>query len=190
MKGFIQGIFVLISSLAVLAEEQPLLEIASHTNGIILQWAAKQPSGGEILLKYQVQQSPDLQAWSSYGPPIRSTATNQPFSRLVEKRSSRAFYRVTVNSESRTSALATGGENVFGYSDLLANALEEIGQISPEQFAERFSSKTDYLPSLTWDPTTAEFWPAFSVDPAVYNAELIPGVDDLRQFDFRLNAEE
>lgn len=172
------------------AQDRPPLEILNTADSVQLRWLAKQNEPSPKLLKYQVERSFDLQSWSAYGPPVRSAATNQQVSRPIERTSSPAFYRLFVSADSRTSALASGGESVFGYSDLFAEALNQIGQISPEQFNSRFSPDESYKSALDWDPTTAEFWPAFNQDPAAYNVGLIPGVDDLRQFNFRLNETE
>ena len=176
--------------LRAVAQDRPSVQIVNAADSIQLRWLAKQNDTSPQLLKYQLERSFDLQSWSVYGTPIRSAATNQPVSRPIERTSAPAFYRLIVSADSRTSALASGGESVFGYSDLFAEALKEIGQISPEEFRSRFSPDETYKAALDWDPATAEFWPAFNQDPAVYNVGLIPGVDDLRQFDFRLNTEE
>lgn len=171
------------------AQERPSLRTSAGQNGIFLEWDARQSSAAPALLKYQLEQSLDLRSWSAFSSPIRSSATNQSFSRLLSPSAGTAFYRLSVTPDSVSSALGSGGESVFGYKDAFANALQEIGQISPAQFAARYP-QPDYLPAIAWDPTTAEFWDAFNIDPAVYNVGLVPGLDDLRHFDFRLNAEE
>ena len=42
------------------------------------------------------------------------------------------------------------------------SALGRIGEISPDEFADRFGPAGDYLPQLTWDPTTARYWDQFA----------------------------
>jgi hypothetical protein len=44
------------------------------------------------------------------------------------------------------------------YSAVFDQELRRIGQISPQEFAERYRSQASYLPKITWDPTTARFW--------------------------------
>jgi hypothetical protein len=53
----------------------------------------------------------------------------------------------------------------FGYSAFFDAQLEKIGQVSPDDFARRYPSRAEYLPKLTWDPTTAKFWDKFQMDP-------------------------
>ncbi|MEQ8999618.1 MAG: hypothetical protein RID53_24220 [Coleofasciculus sp. B1-GNL1-01] len=42
------------------------------------------------------------------------------------------------------------------YPSAFAQALKEIGQISPLDFAQRYPHNAQYLPQLTWNPTTAQ----------------------------------
>jgi hypothetical protein len=73
-----------------------------------------------------------------------------------------------------------------GYSALFAAKLAEIGQITPEEFSRRYASKAEYLPRLTWDPTTARFWKEFNNPMGTKGA---PG--GLRKkFDFSLDERE
>ena len=44
------------------------------------------------------------------------------------------------------------------YSAAFDRELEKVGQISPQEFAQRYQSRASYLPKVTWDPTTARFW--------------------------------
>jgi hypothetical protein len=48
--------------------------------------------------------------------------------RKIEGGDEYSFYRLRVSDAVEASALATGGEGVFGYSDLFAESLREIGQ--------------------------------------------------------------
>lgn len=54
---------------------------------------------------------------------------------------------------------------MFGYGDAFAQELQRIGQISPDQFAAMFPAEANYLPSLSWDPTSAEYWDQFNAHP-------------------------
>jgi hypothetical protein len=57
-----------------------------------------------------------------------------------------------------------------------AKELRKVGQISPAEFARRYSGKASYLEKLTWDPTTGKFFEQFN-RKAGWN-------------DFKLNAAE
>jgi hypothetical protein len=67
-------------------------------------------------------------------------------------------------------------------------ALQQIGRISPQTFAERYISKANYLTQLSWDPTTAQFWDEFNRDPKATHHD--PNASTQRRTDFRLNEAE
>jgi hypothetical protein len=79
----------------------------------------------------------------------------------------------------------------------LTAAFEEevikVGQITPDQFAQRFATKAKYQAKISWDPTTGKYWDRFSQDP-----DQIKGMGEGRLFgprvkslfDFRLNDRE
>lgn len=64
-------------------------------------------------------------------------------------------------------AKAAKSDNL-GYTAAFEAELKKIGQISPSDFSRRFLPRGEYLPRLTWDPTTAKFWDQIMMDP---NAE-------------------
>jgi hypothetical protein len=77
----------------------------------------------------------------------------------------------------------------FGYTAAFDEELGRIGPITPHQFAQRYGAKSAYLPRLTWDPTTAQFWDRLQADPKDVR------VNPKKQpwgppFDFRFNDQE
>lgn len=68
--------------------------------------------------------------------------------------------------------LGSDGAQVFGYGDAFAQELQRIGQISPDQFATMFPNSANYLPGISWDPSTAQFWDRFNVSYRLNSAEL------------------
>ncbi len=88
------------------------------------------------------------------------------------------------------SSVATTAGDVFGYSAVFDEELKQIGQISPQDFTQRYASKAQYLPQISWDPTTAKFGDKFNLSPtepisADFN-ELPAGF----RHDFQLSPEE
>src|SRR5262245_7388020 len=61
-----------------------------------------------------------------------------------------------------------------------AKELRKVGQISPADFARRYSAKASYLEKPSWDPTTGKFWDGFHKSWDRRGA----------WYDFRLNAAE
>ena len=58
-------------------------------------------------------------------------------------------------------------EDGLGYSKAFEAALQDIGQISPEQFAARYPLPQPYLKELPTDPSTAKYFDQFALDPAM-----------------------
>jgi len=118
---------VLYDGVCAFAQERPPAQIVQRPGGgTQVEWRL---SGTGELLRYQLEQSADLRLWTPIGTPLRSASTEGRVSRQIDPTEKRSFYRVALVPETRNSVLALGGADVFGYSDLFAEALKEIGQI-------------------------------------------------------------
>jgi len=71
----------------------------------------------------------------------------------------------------------------LGYSAAFDVEIARIGQITPQQFAERYPDTAKYLAKLSWDATKAKFFDAFMTDPATLSQKV-------RNMDFRMNEAE
>jgi Protein of unknown function (DUF3160) len=58
------------------------------------------------------------------------------------------------------------GPDPFGLAAAFDPELKEIGQITPREFADRYPTP-NYLPKLSWDPTTAKFFDKVNADKVV-----------------------
>lgn len=67
-----------------------------------------------------------------------------------------------------TQVISRDPGDVFGYSAAFDEALKQMGQISPQEFAERYASRAEYLHQISYDPTTAKFWDAFNLMPTIF----------------------
>jgi hypothetical protein len=69
-------------------------------------------------------------------------------------------------------------EGDLGYGTAFAAELQKIGQISPQEFANRYGAKTSYLAKLDWDPTTATFFDRFDLGEfrVAISDELLGGI--------------
>jgi len=86
--------------------------------------------------------------------------------------------------------VVTTASDVFGYTATFDEELKQLGQISPQDFAQRYATNAQYLPKINWDPTTAKFWDKFSLSPEQLKIQVdySSGID--RRIDFQLNSEE
>ena len=182
-----------------------LLFAAIHAPGatdqIVLQYKLLGPQG-EIGLhsqmalpvsgtypEYTIQCSTNLQAWQNVGGPISgSVGVSDELLRVaVPLVGERAFYRVAASVKLSPGG-SRSGASVYGYATEFGRELQRIGQLSLADFVAQYGATNQYLPGLTFDPTTAEFWNLFSIDPAVWNATNI--WQNRRLYDFRLNTNE
>jgi hypothetical protein len=84
--------------------------------------------------------------------------------------------------------IAKTAGDVFGYNAAFEEAIAKIGQISRQEFAQRYAGKrVEYIPQISWNPTTAKFWDDFNLDVSDINN---PNRKIWRSHDFRLNASE
>jgi hypothetical protein len=198
---------LMLASLALLAAtvNHSLAQGASHDANIKLTLSRDGPnlkihwpsqsvgSGGTAVFPwFEVQRSTDFNQWQPLGERQRGSAAlpDLSLSLALGTDQPRAFYRLLVVEQPAVANLGSGGAEVFGYGDAFTQALQRIGQISPDEFAVMFPSTASYLPGITWDPTTAEFWDLFNADPDVLNADKQPGDPGYRYVDYRLNAPE
>jgi len=181
---------VLVSS----ASEAPKLSLVRSGTGVELTWpgTVQAPDGSIIRPYFEVQRSTDLQRWQPVGERMRAAAAarDQSLSAFITSGEPRAFYRLLSVDPIAATGLGTGGAEVFGYGAAFKKELGRIGQISPDQFAMMFPSPTNYLPGISWDPTTPQFWDQFNADPNVVNSNKNSGDPGYRSVDFRLDSTE
>ena len=146
------------------------------------------PSG----LYFELQRSPNLRLWEPIGERQHAAAAGSVPSLGVTLALDQpdAFYRLLSVEPETVPRLGTGGAEVFGYGDAFANQLQQIGQVSPDQFAALFPTATNYLPGISWDGTTAQYWEQFNADPFVGNEGKQEGDPGYRSFDARLYPQE
>jgi len=139
--------------------------------------------------EYVIQQSTNLVNWTTVaGPFSGSVGVSDEFLRVaVPTPGAQAFYRVVANVKVSTGGSGIG-DAVYGYGTAFGQQLGQLGQLSLADFVSIYQPTNQYLPQLTFDPTTAEFWNLFSIDPAVWNAT--NSFQNRRVFDFRLNPTE
>ncbi len=138
--------------------------------------------------EYTIQCSTNLQDWFTVGEPFSGGVgvSDEELRVAVPLVGDHAIYRVVSNV--KLAADGGGGEAVYGYGTEFSKELQRLGQLPLSDFVRLYSLTNQYLPQISFDPTTAEFWDSFSIDPAVWNAT--NSYWNQRHTDFRLNATE
>jgi len=139
--------------------------------------------------EYVIQQSSDMVNWTTAaGPFSGSVGVSDEMLRVaVPTAGPQVFYRVVANV--KMAAGGSGiGDAIYGYGTAFGQQLQQLGQLSLADFVATYQITNQYLPQITFDPTTADFWNLFSIDPAVWNAT--NSYYTQRVFDFRLNPTE
>ena len=125
--------------------------------------------------EYTVERSADLENWQPVGGKLHGlSGRSGPLLNLsLDLAPGAQFYRASADpyAPAATVELGSGGEEVFGYDSQMADELDAIGSLSVAAFSNSVPQPA-YLPAISFDPTTAQFWtnfaavPAFSLNPA------------------------
>lgn len=162
----------------------PVLTVRNGTSSLEVSWSSsfQSPDGGTVRPLFELQSSPDLLRWEPVGQRMRAPLGGKQGAMRVSipLNAPIGFFRLLeLEPRSDPGILGEGGAEVLGYDKVFGLELQRIRQITPEQFAAMFLSDANYLPGLSWDPTTAQFWAEFSREPEFREAR-----------DFRLNEDE
>ncbi len=154
-------------SLASVADAQPLA-LALRPSGpqVELSWptALTNVAQPPVFPEYEVQYSTDLVSWKPLAGKLRgiSGRSGPLLSLTLDKEASPVYYRLSADLSSQApSETGDGGAEIFGYDGQFGLQIQALDQLSIEDFATNGAEIT-YLPKLTWDPTTAQFWTNFS----------------------------
>lgn len=139
--------------------------------------------------EYLIQQTTNMVDWTTVAGPIAGSAgvSDELLRIAVPTPGNQAFYRVVANTK-LAAADTSVVDAIYGYGTAFGQQIRQLGQLALGDFVSTYQSTNQYLPQITFDPTTAEFWNLWSIDPAVWNAT--NSYQNRREFDFRLNAQE
>ena len=123
-------------------------------------------NGNQAVLfpEYEVQTSADLLHWQPIGGKVRGIdgRSGSLLSLSFDKQPGPIFYRISAEPNSQTpNQTGSGGAEVFGYNDQFQKEIQPLDQLSVGDFATN-GANINYLPQLSWDPTTAQFWTNFN----------------------------
>ncbi|MCC6234506.1 MAG: DUF3160 domain-containing protein, partial [Verrucomicrobiales bacterium] len=170
---------------------RPRLGIGRLAGELELRWPATvdRDDGSKTRPWFEVQHSEDLATWRPVSHRLHSESAEVLTLGLAGELQ-RGFYRVLAVAPVAKAAPGEGGAEVFGYGAAFDQALERVGQITPEEFARRYASGAEYGTGLSWDPTTATFWDQFNANPWEVNQGITNGQQRFRSVDYRLSPPE
>ena len=94
-------------------------------------------------------------------------------------------------------AFAQTAGDTLGYNATFEEEWRKIGQMSTEEFAQRYDAKADYLQGISWDPTTAKYWDLFNRESGTdqqhyddFESSYHYPDFEFGHYNFRLNQEE
>ena len=157
---------------ALAADDAPFqVQLKSDQAQLGLRWPARWPipAGLSIHPSFQVLSSHDLSHWTPISGTIlgNSADADQQLNFLIPPDQSKAFFKVAAKVDSVTVTQdSVTGADVLGYAGAFKKALAQIGQVDPEAFASLYPAPTNYLPQISWDPATAQYWEKFNGNSA------------------------
>ncbi len=159
-------IFISTWTIKPLRAEPLSLALSPSGSQLQLSWPAAITNGNQAAMfpEYELQYSRDLNLWTPLSGKMRGLdgRSGPLLSRSVASERGPIFYRVRADLDpGAPGPTADGGTEVFGYNDRFASALQTLGQLALEDFATN-GADIAYLSRLSWDPTTAQFWPQFA----------------------------
>ena len=129
---------------------------------------------GAMYPEYTILLSTILVDWQAEAGPIRgSVGVSDELLRVaVPRAGARAFYRV-VGSVKLAPGGNRAGDSIYGYGTEFSRELQRLGQLSLDDFVRSYKPTNQYLPQISFDPTAAEFWDLYNMDPAVWNSTTV-----------------
>jgi len=172
----------LFSSSAEAAEVA--LQYRPAADGLQLWWAPPaQPLASPAELRVEV--SENLRDWRLHERVILAAGSTNGWAATLPASSAKSFFRLRANLA--VQLVRAEAEETLGFGDLFNETLQRLGQITPEKLLELYPDRPDYLPALTWDPTTALYFAEYNSEPRPYTNQygiLVPTRD------FRLTSQE
>lgn len=116
--------------------------------------------------EYYIQCTTNMQTWETVAGPINgSVGVSDELLRIaVPLAGDRAFYRVVASVKMDASG-DEHGDAIYGYATEFSKQLQSLGQLPLEDFVQMYTLTNEYLPQITFDPTTSEFWDLFNGNP-------------------------
>src|SRR6185436_6810459 len=109
--------------------------------------------------EYTILCRSNLLYWQAVAGPISGSigVSDELLRVVVPLAGERAFYRV-ISSVKLAAAGTSVGAVIYGYGTEFNRELQQLSQLSLDDFVSLFTPTNQYLPQISFDPTAAEFW--------------------------------
>ena len=177
-----------LSSDVAIGADQVVVQLRKANGQVELDWHGNfQLPVSATFPAYTILRSVDLRTWEPVGRPINGTVgvSDEALRLALPVMGDRAFYRVLANIQPAPGGDA--GYAIFGFGTQFSREIQRLGQLPLSDFVTLYSLTNQYLSRIGFDPTAAQFWDLFNLDPTVYNAT---NSVDPRLTDFRLTTNE
>src|SRR5262249_36578830 len=112
-------------------------------------------NSGTIATEVRLQQSFDLKIWQNSGTKeiVRGASV---WRRTIDANKPEGFFRLV--TQPRETFTSRSGDKILGYAGAFDDELAAVRSLSLSDFAKYYSSTNSFLPSISWDLSTAVFW--------------------------------
>ena len=114
--------------------------------------------------EYTILRSTNLVTWEACTDPVGGGIgiSDELLRCAVPLAGDRAIYRVVANVKIASPDDDRLGDAIYGYGTEFGRQIQEVGQMPLEDFVSYYTPTNEYLPQITFDPTTVEYWTNFN----------------------------
>jgi len=115
--------------------------------------------------EYTILRSTNMQTWESVAGPVSGGVgvSDELLRCAVPLAGQQAFYRVVANVKTASPDSTRLGDAIYGYGTEFGRQIQQVGQLPLADFVSRYTPTNQYLPAITFDPTTVEYWNPFNL---------------------------
>jgi hypothetical protein len=147
------------------AEPLVHLHFSRTSQSLNISWDGS-PEGLAAPAELRLERSDDLVHWKEAGQRmILPAGSRDRWQQQLVIEGNKSFFRLRSNFS--VQIVGETSEEVLGYAGAFAEALGAIGPISVDHFQDQFAPKFSYVDQISWDPTSAQYFPEFNSPPRV-----------------------
>lgn len=114
--------------------------------------------------EYTILRSTNMQTWETVTNGVSGSVgvSDELLRCAVPLAGQQAFYRVVANVKTAPAENNRIGDSIYGYGTEFGRQIQLVGQMPLENFVICYTPTNEYLPQITFDPTTVEYWTNFN----------------------------